>query len=132
MSDMETNERILRGISRALVESNQIFFESAWRKKIGEILMEESRYTKLVRWCDSEIERRQGVVATFNPASRNETYTNDMFKTYQAQLGELAMLVQFREMLIDSQCTEEERKNIEYAICKIFCIKYEENLRDYI
>ncbi len=123
--------RILYKIEKELNKGFEEYFSYAWREKIDEMLTQESKYTKLVEWINTEIEQRISLVNVFCPADKCEGYTSKFFQTYTEQIKDLAMLIHFRELLLDSRSTTKMRENIEYTIEKVFRVHYNEFLNCY-
>lgn len=48
-------DKILAEVEKAVIGANKAFFKYAWREKLGEVLKAESRYDKLLTWCNNEI-----------------------------------------------------------------------------
>ena len=125
-------DRILKVIEKELKKGFIEYFSYAWREKINESLLEEeSKYSRLVEWISSEIEQRVSIVNVFCPADKNENYTNNYFSTYMDQMKELAVLIHFRELLLDKRTTTQMRENIEYTVEKVFGVHYNDYLKIY-
>ena len=124
--------KILRKIENELNKSFITYFSYAWREKVDEMLTTESKYSKLVSWINKEIEEKMSTANVFSPADKNVDYTNDYFRTFRELLNDTALLIYFRELLLDSKSTTEMRGNIEYAIEKVFHVHYSEYLEDYV
>lgn len=134
MSEEQLNA-IMKAIQKEVGQSNEILFSYAWREKLGEIgnfLMQESRYVKLVEWIDKELEMEKKTIAVFCPCDKDENYTNSYFNTYLKAIQKVGVLTHLRELLLASRSTTTMRDNIEYTLCKIYNIKYSEELKDYI
>lgn len=123
---------LLKNIENFMVKNNQQYFSYAWREKIDEYLSTESKYSKLVDWINTQIEFYKNNMNVFNPADKFEDYNNGYFKTYEDACKNIAMLLNFKWMLLDNHCTTEMRENIEYTICKIYKIHYNKELDCYV
>ena len=126
---------IANAIEKEFKKKNDDYFSYAWREKLGELgefLAEESKYTKLVEWITHEIEICNETKNVLSPADKDEKTTCGMINTYLALMQKLAVLVHFREMLLDSRSTTKMRENIEYTICKLYGVHYSEQLKEYI
>lgn len=124
-------DAILTAIETELKKNNQEFFSYAWRENITNILENESRFNSLLKWIDSKIELLKININLFNPADKTADYTNETFNTYFNALREFALLINMREILISNTATTEMRNNVEYTLCKIFKIHYNNNLKEY-
>lgn len=124
--------KILRKIENELNKSFITYFSYAWREKVDEMLTTESKYSKLVDWINKEIEEKMSTANVFSPADKNIDYTNDYFRTFRELLSDVALLIYFRELLLDSKSTTGMRENLEYAIEKVFNVHYSEYLEDYV
>lgn len=128
-------EKILNAIQKEISSGNDQFFSYSWREKLGELgefLQEESKYARLVDWINSELEQISAVKNVFCPADKDATTTIAMVNTYSELMKNLAILVHCRELLLDNRATPKMRENIEYTICKMYRIKYNEKLKIYV
>ncbi len=125
-------EKIVKSIRNKLNDGFCEYFSYAWREKVDEMLKEESRYSKLVKWLDKEIEETVSLINVFCPADRSEDYTNDYFRTYKELMQNLAIMIHCRELLLDERTTTKMRENIEYTVCKLFNIHFSEFLNNYV
>ena len=123
---------LLENIKKFMVDNNKVFFSYAWRENVTNILNNEDRYSKLIDWINKEIEKHKTYMNIFNPADKVIGYTNEFFKSYETACKNIAMLLNFKEVLLSEKCTIKMRENIEYTICKVFNIKYNEMLNDYV
>lgn len=123
---------LLENIKKFMIDNNKVFFSYAWRENVNNLLISEDRYSKLIDWINKEIEIQKNNMNIFNPADKVIGYTNEFFKNYETACKNIAMLLNFKEVLLDSKCTIKMRENIEYTICKLFNIKYNEMLNDYV
>lgn len=129
---MIDKEAIINAVKAEAEKANEIFFGYAWRAKIENWLEEESRYTELARWIEKQIDGFKRVAMTFCPADRTKDYTMEDYKTYRQAIADFAMLTQLRDCLFDKQCSEKQRANIEYTVCKAFNIHWNEQLKKYV
>lgn len=111
---------------------NAEFFAMAIHNKQGEYLEETSRFSRLVDWCDNEIRQAGIVLNVFSPADKTKDYTQANFNLWRENIHIIAELLYFRELLVDSRATTEQRNNIEYTICKLYGIHYNEELGGYV
>ena len=128
---MDSN-KIINAIRAEILACNGVFFDFVWRNKIENILTEESRFSALANWCETELKLREKILQCFNPADKTDKYSIADFQNFQKQLNEIAMLIWAKETLLDSRCTEQQRTNVEYTICKIFMIRWCEQLKTYV
>ena len=113
-------------------KQNAEFFAMAWRQMEGDLLEQSKRFSKLLDWCDKEIRQASIGVNVFSPADKTEDYTQGNVQLWRSSVHYLAELVYFRGVLMDSRTTNEQRQNIEYTICKLYGIAYNETLGDYV
>lgn len=113
-------------------KQNAEFFAMAWRQMEGALLEQASRFTKLVDWCDKEIRQAGGIINTFSPADKTVDYSTAQAKLWREQVHYAAELVYFRALLLDNRTSNEQRENIEYTICKLYEIHWNEQLGDYV
>lgn len=125
-------ENLLNAIRNEFRKHQTVYFEYAWREKIGEFLEAESKYERLVDWINKELELWGETANVFNPADRNENTTLAMVNKYQEIMGKIAVLVHCKELLLDSRTTTKMRDNIEYTLCKLYKIHYSEELKCYV
>ena len=123
---------LIKAIEREYAKSMDAYFSYAWREKVNEFLSDESKYARLVDWINNRIDFNRDTIDVFNPADKYEQYNNGFFKNYCNACKELAMLINFKEIILDNRCTTEMRENIEYTICKIYKIHYSEQLKCYV
>lgn len=131
---MGINE-IINAIQKEVKKGNSEFFDYAWREKLGELstfLEEESKYARLVEWIDKELEQANSLKNVFCPADKNELTTMTMVNTYCTLMQKLAILVHCKELLLDNRSTTKMRESIEYTLCKLYRIKYNEKLKVYV
>lgn len=128
---MIKSEELLENLKKHFRENNEYFFSYAWREKITEILDIEHKYMALVQWIDKQIENDMQCINILNPADKQCGYTNKQFLMYQDACKNVAMLLNFKYILLHIDCNVQMRANIEYTICKIFNIKYNEELKIY-
>lgn len=125
-------DKILVAIERECRDSLGTFFLYAWREGIANILETESKYARLVKWINGEIESAKTMVNVFAPAIRTADYRNAEIKQYLEQMQRLAVLTHSKELLLDERTTTEMRENIEYALCKLYGIHYSKELLCYV
>lgn len=126
------SEDLIKAIEKQYAKSRDIYFSYAWREKVDEWLDNESRYARLVDWINERIEYNQTTIDVFSPADKGEWYRNDYFKSYRSACEEIAMLTHLKWLLLDNRCTTKMRENIEYTICKVFNVYYDEMLKCYV
>lgn len=125
-------DRVVKELEKQFSKNKITFFSYAWREKLNEYLEEESRYVALIEWIENEINTYQEIINIFNPADKKESYTRGHFSSYKDACANIAMLLNMHGILCDPHTTIEMRANIEETICKIYKIKYVENLSVYI
>jgi hypothetical protein len=125
-------DNLVRAIEKEYKKSKEAFFAYAWRETVGSTLAIENKYSTLIDWINERICLNADIINIFNPADKTEQYTNGFFNTYRNACEELAMLLNFKEILLDDRCTVQMRENIEYAICKMFDMYYNEQLNNYV
>ena len=113
-------------------EQNAAFFAMALNEQAGAFLETASRFSKLVDWCDKEIKQAGAIINTFSPADKTTDYTQAQAKLWREQVHYLAELVYYHALLTDHRTTTAQRQNIEYTICKLYGINYDEYLGDYV
>ena len=123
---------LLKNIEKFLIENNEIYFSYAWREKINEFLSDESKYSRLIDWINNEINNYKENLNLFNPADKIDGYTNSFLKTYRDSCMNLTMLLNFKYILLDNRTTMSMRENIEYTICKLYNIHYNDLLKIYV
>jgi hypothetical protein len=126
---------IITAVQKEIGKSNDEYFSYAWREKLNDLssfLIEESKYSQLVKWIDKELKQCNSLKNIFSPSDKNENTTVAMVNTYLALMQKLAVLVHCRELLLDSRSSIKMRENIEYTICKLYGIHYNEELKEYI
>lgn len=121
-------DKIINNIAYFFRKNNQVFFNYAWREKINNILTTESKYSKLIDWINNEIENERINLNVFNPADKTKTYSNSVFKKYTDSCQNIALLLNAKYIILDKDCTTEMRDNWEYTLCKMFKIKFNEEL----
>lgn len=113
-------------------EQNAAFFEMAFREQAGAFLEQASRFSKLAEWCEKEIKLAGDIINTLSPADKTDGYTVELLKTFREQVHYVAELVYFHGLLLDHRTTTEQRENIEYTICKLYGVHYNEDLGSYV
>ncbi len=126
------SEDLIKAIESQYDKSRDVFFSYAWRKCIGECLTDENKYARLVDWINKKIKENLEDINIYNPADRNEKYTNGFFESYCNACKELAMLINLKWIMLDDRCSLKMRENIEYTICKVFNIKFDSKYNMYI
>ena len=125
-------EAFLSYLEDSMIENNLEFMNFALKEQVTNFLEQNSKYAKLVEWLDSEIEFYKNNMVAFNPSLRNDDYINAYFKNYDEACKNIAMLLNLRFILVNKHCTNEMRENIEYTICKVFGVHYNDNLEAYV
>lgn len=123
---------LLENIEKFMLDNNKVFFNYAWRENIRNMFSTEDKYSKLIDWINEQIKFYKNNMNIFNPADKMINYTNEFFKNYETACKNIAMLLNFKEVLLSEKCTTKMRENIEYTICKVFNIKYNERLNCYV
>ena len=119
---------VCAAIEREIRKQDGIYFSSAWREKLGEILKEESRYAKLVQWLNERLELYEGTINIFSPGEWSEEFE----ESYLRQIEDCGVLIHARDLLLDSRCSGKMRENIEKFICRRYGIHYSEGFGEYI
>lgn len=125
-------EDLIKAVEKEYGKSKDEYFNYAWREKITECLNEENKYSKLIEWINERIDLNKININIFNPADRTEQYTNGFFELYRKSCEEIAMLINFKIIILDKRRSIQMRENVEYAICKIFNVCYNKELDSYI
>ena len=120
--------RIEEDLKKVFESYNKIFFSYAWRDKINEFLTAESKYSRLVEWINERIDLEFGIINVFNPADKDECFTNALMKDYLDACKNVALLVNAKTIILDKNCSTKMRENWEYTLCKLFNIKYNSEL----
>lgn len=123
---------LLENIEKFLRNNNEEYFGYAWKMGISEILTTESRYSKLIDWINNEIKYYKDNMNVFNPAHKIDGYTNAFLRLYRDACMNLTMLLNFKYVLLDDRTTVKMRENIEYTICKLYNIHYNDLLKIYV
>ena len=113
-------------------ERSAEFFAAAFRQLSGELLTQTNKYTRLVDWMDKEIRNAGGLINAFSPAAKMDDYTQAQALLWREQVHYIAELVYFRGILLDNRTSNQERQNVEYTVCKLYGIRYNEYLEDYV
>lgn len=130
---MKIKEEELFGlVDTILSQTLDTYFSYAWREHLGEFLAVESRYSKLVEWIDKEISMCKMLINVFCPADKHENYTNEDIRNYLSNMQKFSVLTHCRFILLDSRSNTKMRENIEYTLCKLYDISYDEELGKYI
>ena len=126
----ELKERILRKIEYELKKGFSEYFSYEWRDRIGDsigdMLDTNSRFVKLAEWFQREINLRIPSINVLCPADRETYYTVGIFRTYKETMADMAIMIHFRELLLDNRTTDKMRGEIEYAAGRIFGVRYNE------
>ena len=133
-SENKLKENILKKLRKEISDSFGNFFFYAWDEKLSQMLEKESRYAKLVDWINNEIDNKIGLSNLFSPATMEKVanYSSNFFNTFKDNIGDVAILIYFRELLLDDRSSTKIRRNIEYAIEKLFDVHYSEYLKSYV
>lgn len=125
-------ETLIKLLEKQYIKNNKEFFSYAWRENLTNYFEEDSKYQALVEWIDAELKSAQDLQNMFNPADKTEDYINSFFDTFKEASMNLAILLNFKHLLLHTNTTTTMRDNIEYSICKIYNIKYNKELNSYI
>lgn len=120
-------DKITSSIRQTLEKSTIRYFGAAWQRHIKCILMDESRYARLLEWINNELAQDAITVCIFNPAALaddKEFYTKEVFEMYKTALLNQSLLIHARETILHDECTEQQRETVEKMVCKIFNIHY--------
>lgn len=126
------SQKLIEAIEKEYDKSLDTFFSYAWREKVDEFLDDESKYSRLVDWINEQIDLCKDNINIFNPADKIKQYSNGFFNIYSNACKNIAMLLNFKGIILDKRCTTKMREDIEYTICKVFNIHYSEQLKIYI
>ena len=125
-------EDLIKAVEKEYGKSKDEYFNYAWREKITECLNEENKYSKLIEWINERIDLNKININIFNPADKTKQYNNGFFNLFKKSCEEMAMLINFKIIILDKRCSMQMRENVEYAICKIFNVCYNKELDSYI
>lgn len=125
-------ETLIKLLEKQYIKNNKEFFSYAWRENLTNYFEEDSKYQALIEWIDAELKSAQAVQNVFNPADKIDGYTNAYFDTFKKVSMNLAILLNFKHLLLNTNTTTTMRDNIEYSICKIYNVKYNKELNSYI
>lgn len=126
------SEDLINAIEKQYAKTQDVYFSYAWREKIDKWLDAESKYARLVDWINERVADKQIDIDVFSPADKTKEYSNGTFNLYRKACEEIGMLLHLKGLILDKRCTTAMRDNIEYTICKIFNIHYNEQLRCYV
>lgn len=125
-------EKLMKLLAKQYRKNNKVFFSYAWRENLTNYFEKDSKYQALVEWIDKRLELAQDLQNVFNPADKIDGYTNAYFDTFKETSMNLAILLNFKSLLLHTNTTTTMRDNIEYSICKIYNVKYNKELNSYI
>ena len=86
----------------------------------------------LISWIESEQRFARRIMQTFSPAFKDKDYPRWQVNEYLRYAQRKAVLEDMLSHLISSKTTIEIFENIEYTICKLYDIKYDECTESYI
>ena len=86
----------------------------------------------LISWIESERKFAIKIMQVFSPAFKNEYYSRRYVNDYLRYAQRKAVLEDMLSHLISSKTTIEIFENIEYTLCKLYDIKYDEYLESYM
>lgn len=125
-------EKLMKLLEEQYKKNDKVFFSYAWRENIESFIEQDSKYQALVEWIDAQLKLAQDLQNVFNPADKIDGYTNADFNIFKEASMNLAILLNFKHLLLHTNTTTTMRDNIEYCICKIYNIKYNKGLNCYI
>ena len=102
------------------------------KDELNNIIEKNIKFDKLIKQIEKEIQYYLGVKNIFNPALKNKSYTKEFYNTYSNACMNISILCDMQNILLSSFCTQEMYENIEENIFKIFKIKYNENMQEYL
>ena len=85
----------------------------------------------LISWVRENLDFAKKIMEAFNPSKRDENYANWQIKEYLRYAQMKAVLEDSLVVLESSKSTQQMYDNIEYTLCKLYDIKYIEELETY-
>lgn len=125
-------QNIQEAIENELRKTLGEYYNCACRAKVEQLVEEEFKYKCLREWIERELDMGGKLINVFCPADRDKNYTNEQVKIYLENMQKIAVLTHCKLILSHLDTTEEMRKNIEYTLCKLYKIKYNDKLKCYI
>lgn len=123
---------IMKSFEEYFKKNNLFFFDYALKDNLKNYFEYDSKYQALLEWIDRELRSEQITQNIINPAIKEDGYTNGDLERFKEASMNVAMLLSFRNLLVDSTTTTTIRDNIEYSICKIYNIEYKKEFNGYI
>ena len=85
----------------------------------------------LISWVNEQLDFSVKIMQAFNPSKRDENYANWQVKEYLRYAQIRAVMEDSLRTLTDTKSTQQMYDNIEYMLCKLYEIKYLEELETY-
>jgi len=127
-----TAERLLIALEEEFKKNGEEFKAFLWQDGLGKTLESQKRFVKLKNWVRRRIEIESLSFSINAPMKRTEEYTNGNFEDYLESIQSFGVLLHCLQLLEDRQTSEEQRKNIEYTLERLYGVKYDEMLEDYV
>ena len=124
-------KKLIEILKKEFRKNNQVFYEDAWKDRIETGIKLNGKYDKLLEWLNGEIELLGETVNVFSPLE-SKSHTKKHANTYLNFIQNIGVLIHCKELLLEPKLTEKERENIEYTVCKLFNIHYNEKLGIYV
>lgn len=85
----------------------------------------------LIDWATEQLNFAKKITSAFNPCKKDENYANWQIKEYLRYSQMKAVLEDSISVLENSKSTQQMYDNVEYTLCKLYDIKYLEELEVY-
>lgn len=100
------------------------------KKEEMALKMAKKRFA-LISWVENEMKFSTRIMQTFSPAFKGEDYPRWQVNEYLRYAQRKAVLEDMLSHLNNLKQTKETFENVEYTLCKLYDIKYLEELETY-
>lgn len=127
-----TTKDLIDAIGTRLKKEGNLFLPSVWTEAVVAAAEKQNRWGKLVAWADRRLDELAVVTNVMTPANWDEDYKKRDLDSWLDNMKDIAVLTSCELILLDEKATEAQRENIEYALGKLFGVRWDEYLNDYV
>ena len=129
---MTTTKDLVDAIEKRLKKEGNLFLPSVWTEAVVKAAEKQNRWGKLIAWIDRRLDDLAIVTNVMTPANRDGDYKKRDLDDWLDNMKDIAVLTSCELILLDEKATEAQRENIEYTLGKLFGVRWDEYLNDYV
>ena len=127
-----TTKDLIDAIGTRLKKEGNLFLPSVWTEAVVKAAEKQNRWGKLIAWIDRRLDDLAIVTNVMTPANRDGDYKKRDLDDWLDNMKDIAVLTSCELILLDEKATEAQRENTEYTLEKLFGVRWDEYLNDYV